>query len=181
MTTCCQPKCFLLSRLDRPMVLRDLLAISGASEEETLGSRLRARARWLAQTRTVEKCVSRSTTIVRRRSLKRSHTATRERTEDRSKRSTRTFLERVKNAQTHYDVLSVNWDVSAQDLKNGVLPVGASLSSDRFRKAERFGWCLDLEVSVRTNHAGLRHVARRQSSCQLQLEARSPKKSRTVS
>ncbi|HKY41943.1 MAG TPA: DUF4388 domain-containing protein [Pyrinomonadaceae bacterium] len=45
------------------------------------------------------------------------------------------FLEKVKNARTHYEVLSVNWDATAQDLKTVYYQLARRYHPDRFRKA----------------------------------------------
>lgn len=46
------------------------------------------------------------------------------------------FLERVKNAQTHYELLGVNWDASTQDLKTTYYQLARRYHPDRFRKAQ---------------------------------------------
>lgn len=48
----------------------------------------------------------------------------------------KTFLERVKKAQTHYEVLSVNWDASAESLKAVYYQLARRYHPDRFRKAQ---------------------------------------------
>ena len=62
-------------------------------------------------------------------------TATREPTEV-DLNEAQNFLERVKNARTHYEVLSVNWDVTAQDLKTVYYQLARRYHPDRFRKAQ---------------------------------------------
>src|SRR2546423_1943931 len=47
-----------------------------------------------------------------------------------------TFLERVKNAQTFYDVLGVGFDEPAQNLKTVYYQLARRYHPDRFRKAE---------------------------------------------
>jgi len=47
-----------------------------------------------------------------------------------------TFLERVKNAQTFYDVLGVGFDEPAQNLKTAYYQLAKRYHPDRFRKAE---------------------------------------------
>jgi curved DNA-binding protein CbpA len=47
-----------------------------------------------------------------------------------------TFLERVKNAQTFYDVLGVSFDEPAQNLKTAYYQLARRYHPDRFRKAE---------------------------------------------
>ena len=45
------------------------------------------------------------------------------------------FLEKVKNARTHYEVLNVNWDATAQELKTVYYQLARRYHPDRFRKA----------------------------------------------
>ena len=122
---------FLLSRLDRPMPLRDLVAIGGAGEETTLGivyalalAGLLKRERWHSAFRDPKPSPPPEP----------EKEATREQTEI-DLNDTQSFLERVKNARTHYEVLSVNWDASAQDLKTVYYQLARRYHPDRFRKA----------------------------------------------
>ncbi|HEU5459584.1 MAG TPA: DUF4388 domain-containing protein [Pyrinomonadaceae bacterium] len=123
---------FLLSRLDRPMALRDLVAIGGASEEETLGivyalalAGLIKRERWHSAFRDPKPSQPPEPE---------KEIATREQTEV-DLNEAQGFLERVKNARTHYEVLSVNWDATAQDLKTVYYQLARRYHPDRFRKA----------------------------------------------
>ena len=123
---------FLLSRLDRPMPLRDLIAIGGASEEAALGivyalalTGLLTRERWPSTFRDPKPSPPPEPE---------KETATREQTEI-DLNDTQSFLERVKNARTHYEVLSVNWDANAQDLKSVYYQLARRYHPDRFRKA----------------------------------------------
>jgi curved DNA-binding protein CbpA len=50
----------------------------------------------------------------------------------------RNFIERVKRAQTYYEVLSVNWDVTVEDLKTAYYQLARLYHPDRFRKAHPF-------------------------------------------
>ena len=123
---------FLLSRLDRPMALRDLVAMGGAGEEETLGIvyalaliDLLKRERWHSAFR--EPKPSQPPEAEK-------ETAAREQTEI-DLNDTQNFLERVKNSKTHYEVLSVNWDATPQDLKVVYYQLARRYHPDRFRKA----------------------------------------------
>ena len=125
---------FLLSRLDRPMALRDLIAVTGTAEEETLGivyalalAGLIKRERWHSAFRDPKPASSAET--------EKESTATREPTEV-DLNEAQNFLERVKNARTHYEVLSVNWDATAQDLKTVYYQLARRYHPDRFRKAQ---------------------------------------------
>ena len=115
----------------------------------------------------------------RRRNLKRSAPATRERASNESiANEVESFLERVKNAQTHYDVLGVNWDESAQDLKTVYYQLARRYHPDRFRKTQPALVSRLESAFARITQAydTLRDDTLRAS---LQLKARGQKKSRT--
>ncbi len=123
---------FLLSRLDKPMALRDLVAVAGSGEEETLGiiyalalAGLLKRERWHSAFRDPKPSPPPEPE---------KEIPGREQTEI-DLNETQSFLERVKNARTHYEVLSVNWDATAQDLKNVYYQLARRYHPDRFRKA----------------------------------------------
>ena len=123
---------FLLSRLDRPMALRDLVAIGGAGEEDTLGivyalalAGLLKRERWHSAFRDPKPSPPPEPE---------KETTSREQTEI-DLNDTQSFLERVKNARTHYEVLSVNWDATPHDLKTVYYQLARRYHPDRFRKA----------------------------------------------
>lgn len=119
---------FLLSRLDQPMALRDLVAISGLGEAETL-QRVYSLAlagllqREHQQVRPAEKPVPPPPPPAVEEP--------KEEPED-----VETFLERVRTAQTYYDVLGVSGEVSAQSLKDLYYQLARSYHPDRFRKSE---------------------------------------------
>lgn len=46
------------------------------------------------------------------------------------------FIAKVKKSQTYYDVLSVNWDVTAEELKTVYYQLARRYHPDRFRKAQ---------------------------------------------
>jgi curved DNA-binding protein CbpA len=119
---------FLLSRLDQPMALRDLVAISGLGEAETL-QRVYSLAlagllqREHQQPRPAEKRVPPPPPPAVEEP--------KEKPED-----VETFLERVRTAQTYYDVLGVSGEVSAQSLKDLYYQLARTYHPDRFRKSE---------------------------------------------
>lgn len=124
---------FLLSRLDKPIILKDLIAISGVSEEETLGivyslalAGLLQREHWKSTFRDPKPTPPETES---------DSTATREQSEV-DVNDVESFLERVKKAATHYDVLGVNTDVPAQDLKTVYYQLARRYHPDRFRKSE---------------------------------------------
>jgi curved DNA-binding protein CbpA len=127
---------FLLSRLDQPMSLRNLIAVSGIGEGETLGlvytlalAGLIERENWHSAfrdqkppppPRAVEEPVAAEATV-----------KTEVETDD-----VESFLARIASAQTHYDVLGVSTDVPAQNLKGIYYQLAKRYHPDRFRRAE---------------------------------------------
>jgi tetratricopeptide (TPR) repeat protein len=134
------PEVFLLSRLDRPTLLRDLLAISGFGSEETLAivyslalAGLVKRENWKSSfrgqqpapaTRPEEKPAPATTTREQSAQTEVDH------------HEIESFLARVKNAKTHYDVLGVATDFPSQDLKSLYYQLARRYHPDRFRKAD---------------------------------------------
>ena len=124
---------FLLSRVDRPTVLKDLISISGASEEETLKTiyslalgGLLKRENW--------KSAFRDSQPAPQPEPEKESTPSRDQSEV-DLEEIESFLARVKNAQTHYEVLDVNWDVSAESLKSVYYQLARRYHPDRFRRS----------------------------------------------
>jgi len=125
------PEVFLLSRLDRPMPLHELVAISGLGEAETLRlvyslalAGLLQREHWKG---------------VFRDQPEQKPAPPPPRPEPERKEEpldVETFLERVRTAQTYYDVLGVSGETSAQNLKNLYYQLARLYHPDRFRKSE---------------------------------------------
>jgi len=131
---------FLLSRLDQPMSLRELVAISGIGEQETLQlvyslalTGIVQREHWKSvlrdqkpppPPRRVEPVATPATPPVEREQPREIELA-----------DVESFLARVKTAQTHYDVLGVNREVSAESLKTIYYQLARSYHPDRFRKS----------------------------------------------
>jgi curved DNA-binding protein CbpA len=125
---------FLLSRLDKPMALKDLIVLSGVSEAETLGivytlalGGVVKREHWKSSFRDPQPTASPE--------AEEEVAASREQTEV-DLNELESFLERVKQAQTHYEVLGVNWDEPAPNLKTVYYQLARRYHPDRFRKAE---------------------------------------------
>ena len=124
---------FLLSRVDRPTALQDLISISGMSEEDTLqivyslalGGLLK-RENW--------KSAFRDPQPAPQPEPEKESTPNREQSEV-DLDQIESFLARVKNAQTHYEVLDVNWDVSAESLKTVYYQLARRYHPDRFRRS----------------------------------------------
>jgi len=125
---------FLLSRLDRPMILRDLTSISGASEEETLhivyslalGGLLK-RENW--------KSAFRNPKPTRAPEPEKEPETPRHDQSEVDLKEIESFLARVKNAETFYHVMDVNWDVSAEHLKTVYYQLARRYHPDRFRRS----------------------------------------------
>jgi tetratricopeptide (TPR) repeat protein len=131
---------FLLSRLDQPMSLRELVAISGIGEQETLQlvyslalTGVVQREHWKSvlrdqkpppPPRRVEPVATPATPPVEREQPREIELA-----------DVESFLARVKTAQTHYDVLGVNREVSTESLKTIYYQLARSYHPDRFRKS----------------------------------------------
>lgn len=134
---------FLLSRLDRAMPLRDLFAISGLSEEETLGHLYSLSLAGLLQ-REGWKSAFRDQQPARPAVPQEKPAAAPtpppapepEPTAVEETIDVDAFLERVRTARTHYDVLDVDREVSPQRLKTVYYQLARRYHPDRFRKVE---------------------------------------------
>ena len=130
---------FLLSRLDQPMSLRDLVAVSGLGEKETLQlvyslalAGVVQREHWKSvfrdqkpsQPPPVEPIATLAAPPVER-----------EQPREIDLTEVESFLARVKTAQTHYDVLGVNREVSAESLKTIYYQLARNYHPDRYRKS----------------------------------------------
>ena len=125
---------FLLSRLDRPTVLKDLLVVSGFGEEEALAilyslalAGLVKRENWKSSFRGEQPAPPTTREEM-------PATTAREAQTDVDRNEIESFLERVKNAKTHYDVLGVTMNFPGQDLKNVYYQLARRYHPDRFRK-----------------------------------------------
>jgi curved DNA-binding protein CbpA len=132
---------FLLSRVDRPTTVRELVAVSGLGEEETLGHMyslalgdLLKRERWhsvfrgeqparLPEPEKIGPAVPASP-------------VEREPTPETDHQDLESFLVRVKGARTHYEVLGVQREISAPDLKAVYYQLARRYHPDRFRKSD---------------------------------------------
>jgi hypothetical protein len=131
---------FLLSRVDGPTTVRDLVAVSGLGEEETLGhlysltlAGLLKRERWPSVFRgdqpapppAPKKIVPAPAPPVER-----------EPPLETDSQNLESFLTQVKNARTYYDVLGVAHEISADDLKAVYYQLARRYHPDRFRKTD---------------------------------------------
>jgi curved DNA-binding protein CbpA len=133
---------FLLSRLERPTPLSELLAITGLGEEETL--RL---VYSLAVTGLVQREHWKPAFVQQRAASKPlpaepasppppPATVEPEQSREIDLTEVENFLNRVKSAQTHYDVLAVNDDVAGDELKTIYYQLARRYHPDRFRRQE---------------------------------------------
>jgi len=127
---------FLLSRLEKPMVLKDLIAVSGLGEAETLRiiyslclAGLVKRERWQSVIRD-----SQPSPPPAPQPEPEKETARREQSEA-DPEDLEKFLGRVRNAQTYYDVLGVAANEPSQNMKNVYYQLARRYHPDRFRKA----------------------------------------------
>jgi len=134
---------FLLSRVDRPTTVREIVAISGLGHDETLGhlyalalAGLLKREHWPA--------VFRGGQATQPPAPKKvapppppppPQTVGREQTHDTSPQDVENLLVRVKNARTHYEVLGVAREISAPELKTVYYQLARRYHPDRFRKS----------------------------------------------
>ncbi|MCA1576286.1 MAG: DnaJ domain-containing protein [Acidobacteria bacterium] len=128
---------FLLSRLDRPAPLNELIAVSGSSENETLVHLyslalvgLLQRTKWKsvlgAQPELVESSRVEPAPAV----------PTAEETAAHEADDVEGFLKQLKNAQTHYDVLGVSKESSPAQMKTKYYELARRYHPDRFRRSE---------------------------------------------
>jgi curved DNA-binding protein CbpA len=131
---------FLLSRLEKPMVLKDLIAVSGLGEAETLRiiyslclAGLVKRERWQSAFRDPQPSPQPSPPPAPQPEPEK-ETARREQSEA-DPEDLEKFLARVRNAQTYYDVLGVAANEPSQNMKNVYYQLARRYHPDRFRKA----------------------------------------------
>ncbi|HEY4425970.1 MAG TPA: DUF4388 domain-containing protein [Pyrinomonadaceae bacterium] len=129
---------FLLSRVDRPTTVREIVAVSGLGHDETLGhlyalalAGLLKREHWPA--------VLRGDQVTPPPAPKPPppppSQVAREQIQDTSPQDVENLLVRVKSARTHYDVLGVAREISAPELKTVYYQLARRYHPDRFRKS----------------------------------------------
>ena len=128
---------YLLSRLESPMPLRDLSAIGGLGEDETLRlvyslslSGLIKREHWNLVFRGQQPAPPKAPEDVKPTPPEP------EPPKETDPQDLENFLARIKNSQTHYDVLDVGREVSASDLKSVYYQIARRYHPDRFRKSD---------------------------------------------
>jgi tetratricopeptide (TPR) repeat protein len=135
------PEAFLLLRIEQPMSLSDVVTISGLGEQETLQlvyslavAGLLQREDWKSSFSDQQPTPSPPPPRVKEPPAPPPTKSEPAREIDRAELES--FLERVKNAQTHYDVLGVNGEVSPENLKTIYYQLARQYHPDRFRRSE---------------------------------------------
>lgn len=133
---------FLLLRLDQPMSLRELIAISGLGEKETLQlvyslalAGVIKREQWNSVLRD-QKPGPPPSRPQPPAAAPAPPPVEREQPREIDRTEVESFLARVKTAQTHYEVLDVNREVSPESLKTIYYQLARNYHPDRFRKSD---------------------------------------------
>jgi curved DNA-binding protein CbpA len=128
---------FLLSRVDRPTTVRDVVAVSGLGEEKTLGhlyaltlAGLLKRECWPTGFRGEQKAPP------PKKPEPAPPPVERKPAQDTDPQDVENFLVRVKNAHTHYEVLGVGREISAPEVKTVYYQLARRYHPDRFRKSD---------------------------------------------
>ena len=131
---------YLLSRLDRPTNLRDLSAICGLGEDETIQlvyslalAGLIKREHWKPAFRSQPKAPAHVPEEVKPPAPPAREPEPPKETDPQELEN---FLARVKNSQTHYELLDVGREASASDLKTVYYQLARRYHPDRFRKLD---------------------------------------------
>jgi len=130
---------FLLSRVDKPTTVREIVAVSGLGHDETLGY-LYALALASLLKRESWPTVFQGTQATRPPAPKKiapppPQPVEREQSHDTDPQDVENLLVRIKNARTYYEVLGVARETSAADLKTVYYQLARHYHPDRFRKS----------------------------------------------
>ena len=135
---------FLLSRVDSPITVREIVAVSGLGHDETLGhvyalalGGLLKRERWHSLFRGVQAAPPPHRRDQREQTLVAAQPPVeREQTHDTDPQDIENFLFRVKNARSYYEVLGAAREASAPELKTVYYQLARRYHPDRFRKSD---------------------------------------------
>jgi len=133
---------FLLSRLDRPTSVRELVAVSGLGHDETLGhvyalalAGLLKRDGWHSVFTGKQPTAPPPPKKIAPPPPP-SPPVERDSAHETDPQDLERFLVRVKNARTHYEVMDVQRDAAASDLKTVYYQLARRYHPDRFRKSD---------------------------------------------
>ena len=131
---------FLFSRVSGPTSVRELVAVSGLGQDETLGhlyalalAGLVKRERWRSVFRSDQRTPPPTPQKV---APAPPPPVVRETAQETDPQDLQNFLVRVNNARSHYDVLGVTPGVSGPDLKTVYYQLARRYHPDRFRKSD---------------------------------------------
>ncbi len=134
---------YLLSRLNRPMPVRELSAICGLGEDETIQlayslalAGLVKRESWNSIFRRQQPTTPSTSSVPKEVKPPPPPVPEPEPAKETDPQDLENFLIRIKKSQTHYDVLEVGREVSASDLKTVYYQLARRYHPDRFRKLD---------------------------------------------
>ena len=127
---------FLLSRLDRPMPLRELVAVSGFAEAETMVLIYSLTLTGVIDREHWPSAFSASQPAPRPRVEKPAPVVHEEPRHAEEEDDVESFLQRIKTAKSYYDVLGVDAESSPEGLKAAYYQLARRYHPDRFRRAE---------------------------------------------
>jgi len=128
---------FILSRLDRPTVLNDILAVSGVAESEALVHLYSLVLAGLVQRQNWKYVLGGPVAVRPTAQVKVEPPAPGPVEEERDEiAEAQRFLEQLSHAQTHYDVLDAGREETAEQMKLKYYELARRYHPDRFRRAD---------------------------------------------
>jgi curved DNA-binding protein CbpA len=136
---------FLLSRIDTPTSMNDLQVVSGLSESEVQRSiyslaviDMVNRESWKEAFRSLSKELAKpAKPITIAKKVEPVATVQPPSVAEETPETVESFLQRLANAHSHYEVLNVSPDTVVSDLKNAYYNLARKYHPDRFRNSER--------------------------------------------
>ena len=135
---------FLLSRIDKPTTVREIVAATGIGHDETLGhvyalalAGLLQRESWHSAFRGDQKLPPPAAKPAAKKAAPAPPPppVEREPSHETDPQDVESFLARIKNARTHYEVMDVGRETSAAELKTVYYQLARRYHPDRFRKS----------------------------------------------